>query len=80
MQQGICNPEFYGDLVNLRKSLLIHTFLIFSNVLLTVSGEQGRHYAAYCMTSFNPIMVEGYAGSFSCTAVVQASDSLTASM
>ena len=29
---------------------------------------------------FNPIMVEGYAALFSCTAVVQASDSMTASM
>ena len=29
---------------------------------------------------FNPITVEGYAALFSCTAVVQASDSMTASM
>ena len=29
---------------------------------------------------FNPIMVEGYAALFSCTAVVRASDSMTASM
>ena len=29
---------------------------------------------------FNPIMVEGYAALFSCTAMVQASDSMTASM
>ena len=29
---------------------------------------------------FNPIMVEGYAALLSCTAVVQASDSMTASM
>ena len=29
---------------------------------------------------FNPIMVEGYAALFSCTAEVQASDSMTASM
>ena len=29
---------------------------------------------------FNPITVEGYAAHFSCTAVVQASDSMTASM
>ena len=36
--------------------------------------------AADCMPSFKPIMVEGYAALFSCTAVVQASDSMTASM
>ena len=29
---------------------------------------------------FNPIMVEGFAALLSCTAVVQASDSMTASM
>ena len=29
---------------------------------------------------FNPIMVAGYAALFSCTAVVRASDSMTASM
>ena len=42
LQQGISNPEFYGDwYINLRKSLEIQTSLIFSNVLLTVSREQG---------------------------------------
>ena len=30
--------------------------------------------------AFNPIMVEGYAALFSCMAVVQASDSMSASM
>ena len=29
---------------------------------------------------FNPIMIEGYAALFSCTAVVQASDSMATSM
>ena len=29
---------------------------------------------------FNPIMVEGYAALFGCTAVIQASESMTASM
>ena len=34
MQQGICNPEFYEDLVyKFRKSFEIQTSLIFSNVL-----------------------------------------------
>ena len=36
-----------------------------------------RHTA--CLV-FNPIMVEGYAAHFSCTAVAQASDSMAASM
>ena len=39
-----------------------------------------RHYAADGKPSFNTIMVEGYAALFSCTAVVQVSDSMTASM
>ena len=57
--------------INLRKSLKIQTSVIFPNVLLTVSREQGyfRHDAVDCMPSFNPIMVEGYAALFSCTAV-----------
>ena len=39
-----------------------------------------RHYAAYSMLSFNPIMVEGYATLFSCAMVVQTSKSMTALM
>ena len=38
-----------------------------------------RHYAADCMPSFNPVMIECYAA-LCCTKVVQASDSMTASM
>ena len=59
---------------------LIHASLISSNVLYIVSREQGMRQTA-CLV-FNQIMVEGYAASFSCTAVtvVQASDSMTASI
>ena len=49
--------------INLRKSLEIRTSLICSNELLTVSKS-------------NPIMAEGYAALISCTAVVQASDTI----
>ena len=42
MQQGISNPEFYGDLVyKFKKSLEIQTSLISSDVSLNVLGEQG---------------------------------------
>ena len=41
--------------------------------------EQFDHVIDFSLV-FNPIMVEGYAALFSCTAVVQASDSITASM
>ena len=67
--------------INSRKSLEIQTSLAFSNELLTVlkSGLKFRHYAADCVPSFNHIMVESYAALSSCTAVVQASDSMTVS-
>ena len=75
MQQGICNPEFYGDLVYKFKKIIGNPN--FSNLFKRIAT---RHYAADYMPSFNPIMVEGYAALFSCTAVFQASDSMTASV
>ena len=83
MQQGICNPEFYGDLVYKFKK--INGNPNFSNLLKCIVNRFKR--AGYSLDMrqtaclvFNPIMVEGYAALFSCTAVVQASDSMTASM
>ena len=70
--------------INLRKSLEIQTYP--NNLLKRIVNRFKR--AGYsldvmrqtaCLV-FNPIMVEGYAALFSCTAVVQASDSMTASM
>ena len=84
MQQGICNPEFYGDLVYKFKKIIGNPN--FSNLLKHIVNRFKR--AGYsldimrqtaCLV-FNPIMVESYAALFSCTAVVQASDSMTASM
>ena len=86
MQQGtcICNPEFYGDLVYKFKKIIGNPN--FSNLLKRLVNRFKR--AGYsldimrqtaCLV-FNPFMVEGYAALFSCTAVVQASDSMTASM
>ena len=84
MQQDICNPEFYVDLVytfqkNHWKSKLLLSFQTYSKSFQE-SRVFFRHYAADCMPIFNPIMVEGSAALFSCTAVVQASDSMTDSM
>ena len=79
MQQGICNPEFYGDLVYRFKKIIGNPN--FSNLLKRIVNRFKR--AGYsldimrqtaCLV-FNPIMVEGYAALFSCTAVVQASNS-----
>ena len=84
MQQGICNPEFYGDLVYKFKKIIGNSN--FSNLFKRIVTRFKR--AGYsldimrqtaCLV-FNPIMVEGYAALFSCTAVAQASDSMTASM
>ena len=84
MQQGICNPEFYGYLVYKFKKIIGN--LNFSDLFKRIVNRFRR--AGYtldirrqtaCLV-FNLIMVECFAALFSCTAVVQASDSMTASM
>ena len=84
MQQVICNPEFYGDLVYKFKKIIGNPN--FSNIFKRIVNcfkragytlDIMRHTA--CLV-FNPIMVEGYAAFFSGTTVVQASDSMMASM
>ena len=84
MQQGICNPEFYGDLVYKFKKIIGNPN--FSNRFKSIVNRLKRAgYTLHIMRQtaclvFNQIMVEGYAALLSCTAVVQASDSMTASM
>ena len=86
--KNLCNKVFVIQnfmeiwYINLRKSLEIQTSLIFQTYSKSFQESRVflRHYAANCMPSFYPIMVEGYAALFSCTAVVQASDSMTASI
>ena len=84
MQHGNCNPEFYGDLVYKFKK--IRGNQNFPDLFKRIVNRFKR--AGYtldiirqiaCLV-FNTIMMEGYAVLFSCTAVVQASDSMTASM
>ena len=74
MQEGICNPEFYGDLVYKFKKIIGNPN--FSNFFKRIVNRFKR--AGYsldimrqtaCLV-FNPIMVEGHAALFSCTAVV----------
>ena len=84
MQQGISNPEFYGDLVYKFKKIIGNPN--FSDLFKRIVNHFKR--AGYILDNirqtaclvFNPIMAEGYAALFSCTAVVQASDSMKASM
>ena len=84
MQQGICNQEFYGDLVYKFKKIIGNPN--FSNLLKRIVNRfKTAGYSLDIMRQtaclvFNPIMVEGYAALFCCTAVVQASDSMTALM
>ena len=84
-RQGICNPEFYGDSVYKLKKIIGNPN--FSNRFKRIVNRfKGAGYSldimrqTACLVFFNPIMVEGYAALFSCTAVVQASDSMTASI
>ena len=84
MQQGICNPEFNGDLVYKFKKIIGNPN--FSDLFKRIVNRFKRvEYSLDIMQQtaclvFNPIRVEGYAALFSCTAVGQASDSMTASM
>ena len=57
MQQGICNPEFYGDLVYGFKNTIGNPN--FSDLFKRIVNRFKR---AACLV-FNPIMVEGYADS-----------------
>ena len=58
MQQGICNPEFSGDLVcKFKKIIGNQTSLNFfqtSSKSIQESRVYSRHYAADCMPSFKP--------------------------
>ena len=84
MQQGICNPECYGDLVYKFKKIIRNQN--FSDLFKRIVNRVKRPgYTLDIMQQtaclvFNQIIVEGYAALFSCTAVVQTSDSMTASM
>ena len=84
MQQGICNLEFYGDLVYKFKKIIGNPN--FSDLFKRIVNRFERTgYTLDIMRQttclvFNPIMVDSFAALFSCTAVVQASDSMTATM
>ena len=84
MQQGICNPEFYGDLVYKFKKIIGNpNFLDLFKRIVNRFKRAGYILDIMRQTAclvFYPIMVEGYPALFSYTAVVQASESLTASM
>ena len=84
MQQGISYPEFNGDLVYEFEKIIGNPN--FSDLLKRIVNRfkrAGYNLDIFRQTAclvFNPIMFQGYAALVSCTAVVKASDSMTASM
>ena len=75
MQQGISNPEFYGDLVYKFKKIIGNP--IFSDLFKRIVNHFKRAgftlnimRQTACLV-FNPVTVEGYPALFSCTAVVR---------
>ena len=84
MQQRTSNPKFYGDLVYKFKNIIGNPIFFdlskrIVNRFRRAGYTLGIMRQAACLV-FNPIMVEACAALFSCTAVVQASDSMTDSM
>ena len=86
MQQGICNPEFYGDLVHVNRFKKVKGNLNFFDLFKRIVNRFKRAgYTLVIMRQtarlvFYPSMIEGYAALCSSTAVVQASGSMTPSM
>ena len=83
LQQGISEPEFYGDLVyRFRKIVGKSNFseqfrkLINRYNLIGYSLDIMRQTACLVV---NQIIVDGYNSLFNCTTAVRASDSMTAS-
>ena len=83
LQQGISKPEFYGNLVyRTRKIVRKSNFSEQCRKLINRYKRIG--YNPYIMRQtaclvMNPIMVDDFDSLFNCTAVVRASDSMTAS-
>ena len=83
LQQGISEPEFYGDLVyRIRKIVGKSNFAEQFRKLINRYKRIGYNPYIMWQTAFlvvNPITVDGYALLFNCTTVVRASDLMTAS-
>ena len=85
LQQGILEPEFYGDLVyRFRKIIGKSNFseqfrkIINLKLLKEIGYSLDIMRQTACLV-VNPIIVVGYASLFNCTTAVRASDSMTAS-
>ena len=83
LQQGISDREFYGDLVyRIRKIVGKSYFSEQFRKLINRYKRIGYNPCLMRQTAYlvmSPIMADDYASLFNCTAVVWASDSMTAS-
>ena len=83
LQQGISEPEFYGDLVYrfrkiVGKSNFSEQFRKLINRYKRICYSLDVMRQTACLV-VNPIIVDGYASLFNCTTAVRASDQMTAS-
>ena len=83
LQQGISEPEFYGDLVYIfrkivGKSNFSEQFRKLINRYKRIGYSLDIMRQTACLV-VNPIIVDGYASLFNCTTAVRTSDSMTAS-
>ena len=83
LQQGVSEPEFYGDLVyRFGKIVGKSNFSEKFRKLINRCGGIGYSLDIMRQTAclvVNPIIVDGYASLYNCTTAVRASDSMTAS-
>ena len=82
LQQGISEPEFYGDLVYrfrkiIGKSNFSEQFRKLINCYKRIGYSLDIMRQTACLV-VNPIIGDGYASLFYCTTAVRASDSMTA--
>ena len=80
LQQGISEPEFYGDLVYrfrklVGKSNFSEQFRKLINRYKRIGYSLDIMRQNVCLV-VNPIIVDGYASLFNCTTAVRASDSM----
>ena len=83
VQQGISEPDFYGDLVYrfrkiVGKSNFSEQFRKLINRYKRIGYSLDIMRQTACLV-VNPVIVDGYASLFNCTTVVRASDSMAAS-
>ena len=83
LQQGISEPEFYGDLVYrfrkiVGKSNFSEQFRKLINRYKSIGCSLDIMRQTACLV-VNPIIVDGYASLFNCTTAVRASDSMAVS-